>query len=162
MTKGLAMKVAISSAMLAVWYLGTACSVHAQTSEPSHAGEVIAVTGESGSSVLVRGGETFSLTQGDLLFDGDRIVTRLGASVELRIDECTRTLDEGSTIIIEDEFCGAVFASAGQAVLAGSLVAQSATSGAAMPVLGGLGVAGVAMAQDDGDKRSLSPPPSSN
>lgn len=143
----------------AIWLSGSMIAAYAQTSTDPATGEVVATTGDAGSSILIRGGETFSLAPGDQLFDGDRIVTRLGASIELQIDDCTRTLDEGLTIVIDDAFCEAVFASADQTILAQAGITQGAAP--LLPVLGGVAVLGGGAAALAGGESPPPPPPTS-
>lgn len=145
----------------AIWLSGSMIAAYAQTSTDPATGEVVATTGDAGSSILIRGGETFSLAPGDQLFDGDRIVTRLGASIELQIDDCTRTLDEGLTIVIDDAFCEAVFASADQTILAEAGITQGTTTGALLPVLGGVAVLGGGAAALAAGESPPPPPPTS-
>ena len=143
----------------AIWLSGSMIAAQAQTSADTAAGEVVTTTGDAGSTILIRGGETFSLAAGDQLFDGDRIVTRLGASVELQIDDCTRTLDEGLTIVIDDAFCEAVFASADETILAEAGLTQGTAP--LLPVLGGAAVIGGGAAALAGGSPPPPPPPTS-
>ncbi|MEX1250521.1 MAG: hypothetical protein WEA77_04915 [Hyphomonas sp.] len=148
------MKTKLLATISAVWLSGAFMVAHAASS-------VAATTGEAGSVIVVRGGETFSLVAGDPLFDGDRIVTRAGATVDIAVDGCTRTLPETSTIVIDAAFCEAVFASADQTILAEAGITQGATTGAALPILGVL-AAGGAVAGAAGGGGGSPPPPTSN
>lgn len=123
----------------------------------SAATSVTATTGETGSVIVVRGGETFSLQSGDPLFDGDRIVTRSDASVDITSDACVRTIPASSTIVIGADFCETIIASAEETILAdaGEITTGGGT-GAALPILGGLVAAGGAAAAAGGG--SDSPP----
>lgn len=126
------------------------------------AGTVAGVTGADGSVVVVRGGETFSLASGDTLFDGDRIVTRDGASIEVNTPGCSRSIPANSTIVIASGFCDATIASVDQTVLAeAGLPTAGGGVGAALPVIGGLaaagGVAAAAGGGGGGDSAPSSP-----
>ncbi len=120
---------------------------------------VTSTTGEAGGVVVVRGGETFSLGAGDLLFEGDRIVTRSEATAEIAGEACTRTIPVSSTIIIGDDFCTAVIASADETILADAgAIAEGTGTGAALPLLGALVLGGGAAAAAGGGGSSASSP----
>jgi hypothetical protein len=122
---------------------------------------VTSTTGEAGGVVVVRGGETFSLGAGDPLFEGDRIVTRSEATAEIAGEACTRSIPASSTIIIGDDFCTAVIASADETILADAgEIATGNGIGAAMPLaaLAGLGTAAAASGgRSGGNGRASSP-----
>ena len=126
-------------------------------------GEVVATTGGADATLVIRGGEVFSLTPGSPLFEGDRIVTRVGGTLQIQTQGCRRDMSGSSTVVMNTGFCTASFASADAATLDAVSAAQAGAAtgaGAALPVLGGLlaaaGVAGLAGAFED------DPPPSSN
>jgi len=150
------MKRKLLATVSAVWLSSAFMAAYAASS-------VTATTGEAGTVIVVRGGETFSLAAGDPLFDGDRIVTRAGATVDITTDGCTRTLPETSTIVIDAAFCEAVFASADETVLAAADdIATGGGTGAALPILGAVLVGGGAAAAaggGGGDDTPAPPPP---
>ncbi|MBI1399425.1 hypothetical protein [Hyphomonas sp.] len=112
---------------------------------------VASTTGEAGGVVVARGGETFSLQAGDPLFDGDRIVTRSGASAEISGEACTRTIPELSSLVIADDFCTAVIASADTTILADAgAISEGTGTGALLPLLGVAGAGGAAAAAGGG------------
>lgn len=120
---------------------------------------VTSTTGEAGGVVVVRGGETFSLSAGDPLFDGDRIVTRSEATAEIAGEACTRSIPASSTIIIGDDFCTAVIASAEETILADAgAISEGTGTGAALPIIGALAVAGGAAAASGGGGSNASSP----
>ncbi len=144
----------LMASVSAFWLSGSFMAAYA-------AANVTATTGETGSVIVVRGGETFSLLAGDQLFDGDRIVTRAGATVDITTDGCTRTIPEISTIVVDGAFCEAVFASAEETILADAGgISQGGGMGAAMPLaaLGGLAVAAAASGGKSGGKGKPSSP----
>ena len=134
-------------------------SATASISTAQEAGSVTAVTGSEGSVVVVRGGETFSLNSGDTLFEGDRIVTREGASIDIKAPGCDRAIPQNSTIVISAGFCEATIASVDQTILAeAGLPASGGGVGAALPIIGGIaGAGGLAAAAGGGGGGSSSP-----
>jgi len=125
------------------------------------ASSVTAVTGETGSVIVVRGGESFSLQAGDPLFEGDRIVTRTAGTADITTDNCERTIPASSTIVIDAEFCEIVIASADETILADAgEISSGGGVGAAMPLaaLGGLATAAAASGgRSGGNGRASSP-----
>lgn len=122
--------------------------------EGEQVGSVTTVTGEADSVIVVRGTETFALEQDNLLFNGDRIITRTTGQVELVAYGCTRELDNLQSIIIDQGFCDALIASvsADGTVLADAAIVQGSGVGAALPIAGLAAVAAGAAAAtgDDG------------
>lgn len=116
------------------------------------AGTVANVTGSEGSVIVVRGGETFSLSAGDTLFKDDKIVTREGGTVNISTPGCDRAIPASSTIVISAGFCEAAIASADQTVLAeAGATAGGGGTGSALPIIGGLvGTGGVLAAASGG------------
>ena len=106
------------------------------------AGTAVSVTGSDGSVIVLRGGETFSLDDGSTLFDGDKIITRADASVDITVSGCTRTIPANSTIDITSAFCDASIVTVDNTVLADVELPTSGGTGAALPILGGLGALG--------------------
>lgn len=68
-------------------------------------GTVTSLTGEPGSVLVIRDGETFSLSDGDTLFEGDRVVTRSEGNVTLTAFGCEQSLDPEQALTIGADFC---------------------------------------------------------
>jgi hypothetical protein len=115
------------------------------------AGSVATITGDPGSVIVMRGGESFTLSSGDAIFDGDRVVTRSGGAVELQSSDCTRALGASSSIVIGADFCETTIVSAEETILADSEIIEGGTPGAALPIVGAvLAAAGAAGAAGGG------------
>jgi hypothetical protein len=69
------------------------------------AGKVIEVGGPVGAVIVVRGAQSYELNSGDLLFPGDRIVTRMNGSVKLSVSACEVSVDPTSSIVIDKDVC---------------------------------------------------------
>jgi len=69
-------------------------------------GTVSGIT-EIGQVVIVRGGTTYSLQNGDSLFEGDEIISRTGGSVQLEIPGCPTTLGSSTTVTMGANACAA-------------------------------------------------------
>lgn len=69
------------------------------------------VTGSTGSVILMRGAETFSVQEGDTLREGDIVITRAkGAATIVYGDRCTRSLGALESVTIDQEMCDEVLA----------------------------------------------------
>ena len=123
-------------------------------------GSVVAVTGDAGSVIVVRGTETFSLAPTDVLFAGDRIITQTTGGTEVTAFGCTRTLASLQSITIAPDFCTQTIASvaADGTRLADAAIVEGGGIGAALP-LAGLAAAGAAAgaAGGGGDDGASSP-----
>ena len=123
-------------------------------------GSVVAVTGDAGSVIVVRGTETFSLAPTDVLFAGDRIITQTTGGTEVTAFGCTRTLASLQSITIAPDFCTQTIASvaADGTLLADAAIVEGGGIGAALP-LAGLAAAGAAAgaAGGGGDDGASSP-----
>ena len=157
----------VSVACLSGFILAAYAQEGATTSPGAVVGEVVSTTGGVDATLVIRGGEVFSLTPGSPLFEGDRIVTRVGGTLHIQTPGCLRDMSGSSTVVMNTGFCEATFASADAATLDAVSTAQAgagAGAGAALPVLGGLlaaaGVAGVAGGGGGGGGDG--PPPTSN
>ncbi len=143
----------ILASFIALGVLALAPSAQAEI-----AGTVESMTGENGSVLVVRDGEIYSLSQGDMLLVGDIVATRTAASVLLSLTGCSINLAGTEQIAIGPNSCvpGAV----SSVSVAG--VATSTTVAATGPLL--LGAASLttlsalaAAADDEGDDLPVSP-----
>ena len=126
------------------------------------AGEAVTVTGGDGSVIVMRGGESYSLASGDAIFAGDRIVTRSGGGVNVAINGCVREIGASSTIVVSDDFCEAMIASADETMLADAEIVEGTSTGSVLPLVG-LAVlgGGAAAAAGGGGGGDSAPTPSS-
>jgi len=169
--KGIVLKLAklIGASALAI---GMALSAHAQ-----ELGAAVTVSGDQGSVLVIRGGETFSLSEGDALFEGDKIVTREGGNTVLSAFGCSQTLGPQQTMMMTPQFCSMqpvqVAASGGGAGAAGGGAAGGASgagagaaaggvspvllAGGALLVAGGIAAAASGGDDDDGGGTPVSP-----
>jgi hypothetical protein len=136
-----------SSAVAAIVVAGPAAAQQAVT--------VSAITGDLGSVVVVRGGETYSLQLGDVLLEGDEIITRQGGTVTIQGPAGTQTLAGLQSVTV-----GPGLTLAAPINIAAAAVPVAAT-GAVFPVLPVLGTvaAGGAAAAAAGGGGSPPPPP---
>ena len=88
-----------------------AASAFALSAFADQVGSVTAATGEADQVIVVRGNETFSLTTGDVIFEGDQIITRSGGTAEISIADCTRQLGNLEAITVDGDFCTKAIAS---------------------------------------------------
>jgi len=68
-------------------------------------GAVGATTGPSGSTLVSRGGTSYSIKEGDALSPGDKVYTRSDATVQISFGGCSQTLQPGQTITLDAQFC---------------------------------------------------------
>jgi hypothetical protein len=68
----------------------------------------VSVTFTSGDAVVMQAGAIRSVGAGEILGNGDRIVTKSGATVILSSVECTLEVKELSTVVIDDTLCAGV------------------------------------------------------
>lgn len=120
-----------------------------------------AISEDAGSVIVMRGSETFSLRSGDMLVEGDVVMTRSNGAVTLVYGEtCSRDLGALQSLTITEDFCVRTIASVDQS---GVIIGDEAVEGgvgAALPVIGALAVAGGAAAAaggGDGDDTPTSP-----
>lgn len=73
----------------------------AQVGEES-VGTVKAVDGEV---IVARGADTYTLGEGDLIFPGDRIITRSEGGVTIATADCEQLLGPTSSIVVDAQFC---------------------------------------------------------
>lgn len=116
---------------------------------------VVSVSPDAGSVVVVRGAETFSLSPGDELLNGDVIVTRSSGSVSIASgDACTRDLSGLQSITIGPDICVQQIESLEQTASSevqaptgtSDAVAVASSSTQVMTVLGGVALAGAVAA----------------
>lgn len=125
-------------------------------------GSVKTVTGETGSVIVVRGAETYSLGPNDVLFEGDKIITQSEGATEVTAYGCTQTLAALESITISPDFCTQIVVSVAEdgTVLADAAIVEGTGGvGAALPIAGALLAAGgaAAAAGGGGDDGASSP-----
>jgi hypothetical protein len=74
---------------------------------PSQIGEILSIDGPDGSVIVVRGAQAYALVKGDLLFRGDRIVTRTNGTVTFAAEGCEKSLAPTASIVLDDAICKA-------------------------------------------------------
>lgn len=129
-----------------------AASAFALSAFADQVGSVTAATGEADQVIVVRGNETFSLTTGDVIFEGDQIITRSGGTAEISVADCTRQLGNLEAITVDRDFCTKAIASVDPSgtVLADAAIEGGSGVGAALPIVGVLAAAGAAAAGGGG------------
>jgi hypothetical protein len=142
--------------------IGIASVAMVFSASAQEAGQAVTVTGGDGSVIVMRGGESYSLASGDAIFAGDRIVTRSGGSVSVEVNGCVRDIGASSTIVVNDNFCEAVIASADETILADAPIVEGTSTGSVLPLVG-LAVlgGGAAAAAGGGGGGASAPTPSS-
>ena len=122
---------------------------------PTSAGTIQTTTGPQGSVLVVRGGETFFLSPGDALFDGDQIFTRSNGATEMLFGECPVSLIASSSVVVNDEICEAVITSLNTTDVVGGVTIGTGVGevGATPVIIAGLAAAGgtAAAVAADGD-----------
>lgn len=68
-------------------------------------GTITAISGETGTVIVQRGADTYSLGLNDELFPGDKIVTREGGTVQFSAYGCSVDLEGGSMATLNADFC---------------------------------------------------------
>ena len=133
-----------------IWTGVVAAIVAAGPAWAQQAVTVSAISGDVGSVIVVRGGETYSLQAGDILMEGDQILTRQGGSVTLQGPAGQQTLTGLQSVTVGPGMTLAAPINIAAAAIPG------AAAGAVFPVLpvvaGGAVAAGAAAAAG-------SPPP---
>lgn len=138
-------------------------------SVPDLEGDVVSTTGDTGSVVVERQGNLYSLSEGDDLFEGDIVQTTSNGSTTLNFTAadgtpCTVTLTASQIFAVTGASCSApppvAMTSTQIAALEGTAVAGTAGSGVGAAVfgipaaLGAVGVAAAAGGDDDGTPAS--------
>lgn len=138
---------------------GFAVSAISLSAQAQEVGSVTTVTGDTGSVIVVRGSETFSLAAEDVLFEGDQVITQSAGATEITAYECTRTLGALEAITLAPDFCTQVIASvaADGTILADAAIAGGGGIGAALPIAGIVLAGGAAAAAGGGDDGASSP-----
>ena len=111
------------------------------------AGSVGATTGPSGSTLVSRGGTSYSIKEGDALSAGDKVYTRSDATVTISFNGCSQTLQSGQTVTLNAQFCtGTPLQLASTEVIDGITIGAGAggTIGATPILLGALAAGGLA------------------
>lgn len=138
-----------------------ALSAFALSAAAQEVGNVETVAGEANDVIVLRGTETFTLSPGDLLFEGDRVITLGTGSTDVTAYECSRSLANLESITIAPDFCTQIIASvsADGTVLADAAIAGGTGGvGAALPVVGVLAAAGAAAGAAGGGGDGASSP----
>jgi hypothetical protein len=106
-------------------------------------GRVKALEGPAGSAVVFRGASAYSLAVGDVLFRGDRVLTRAEGATVLALSGCERRLDGVASITLDKAVCSVdllTFAEAGAVVAVAGSEAAAAFAPTLTPLLGLAGV----------------------
>lgn len=96
----------VSAVIAAVGLLSVAAATAQQA--PSEVGKVLETEGPLGAVIVLRGAQSYALQVGDLLFRGDRVITRSNGGAKLVAGGCERLLDEATSIAIDDDVCEVV------------------------------------------------------
>jgi len=144
------MKFTIKTALAGVAALAMVGSAAAQA-----AGSVTSTTGDTGSVVVVRDGEIYSIGANDQLFPGDVIATRRSGSAILMVNGCEVALDGGEEVTVDANVCDAA-AVRDASIDAGGDMTFAGNTG---PIILGAGAVAVlvALAADDDDDDPVSP-----
>ncbi len=147
------------SILLRAAIAGLAVSAISLSALAQEVGSVATVTGDTGSVIVVRGAETFSLAAEDVLFEGDQVITQSAGATEITAYECTRTLGALEAITLAPDFCTQVIASvaADGTILAEAAIIEGGGIGAALPIAGIVLAGGAAAAAGGGDDGASSP-----
>lgn len=123
-----------------------AFSAFTLTVSAQEVGSVGTVAGEADAVIVLRGTETFSLAPDDVLFEGDRIITRATGTTEITAYGCSRELSSLESITVGPDFCTQTIVAVGEdgIVLADAAVVEGGGVGAALPIVGALAAAGAA------------------
>lgn len=121
---------------------------------PGQVGKVVEIEGPQGSVIVVRGSQAYSLVAGDVLFEGDRIVTRSNGVVTISANGCEKTLSPTMSVIVDDELCNVAPITLVAAESIPELAAQSVPQvvGATPFFLPGLAAAGASAAALNGSR----------
>ena len=138
---------------------GFAVSAISLSAQAQGVGSVATITGETGSVIVLRGTETFSLSANDVLFEGDQVITQSAGATEVTAFGCTRTLAALQSITLAPDFCTQAIASvaADATILAEAAIIEGGGIGAALPIAGLVVAGGAAAAAGGGDDGASSP-----
>lgn len=122
----------------------TPSSASAGRTSQAEMGRIVSVEGPEGSVIVVRGAQAYALLAGDVLFRGDRVITRSSGRVTLSSADCEKTLQPTASLIIDDEVCKAapVMLADGDGIGELALIAAPPLVGATPATLTTLAVAG--------------------
>jgi hypothetical protein len=132
---------------------GLAVSAISLSAMAQGVGSVATITGETGSVIVLRGTETFSLSANDVLFEGDQVITQSAGATDITAYGCTKTLAALESITISPDFCTQAIASVAEegTVLADAAIVEGTGGvGVALPIVGALVVAAAVAGGDDG------------
>jgi hypothetical protein len=91
--------------VLSVLLCGGVCGSAAAQQPPAEAGRLVSAEGPLGSVLVLRGSQTYAMVPGDILFAGDRVLTRSNGKATLSASGCEVTLEASASIAINDQFC---------------------------------------------------------
>ena len=96
-----------SKLLTAVLFVSLVAPAYGQESRlpEKEAGRVISVEGPAGAVMVFRGAKAYTVAEGDVLFAGDRVLTRADGKAQLVSAGCERSLDHASSITVNKEFC---------------------------------------------------------
>lgn len=103
-------------------------------------GSVTGITGEFGEVIVQRGTETYSLSEGDEIFEGDKVTTRAGGTVEITANGCVVSLPSAATATVNTAFCTTPPTTLAEAPVTDPVVAAGGAGGANTGLLIGGGV----------------------
>ena len=63
------------------------------------------VTAIEGEVIVARGAKTEKLGDGDLIFPGDRVMTRSDGTITISVADCSQSIEPTSSIVVDAEFC---------------------------------------------------------
>lgn len=118
----------------------------AQTEQPGTA--IGSVSNLSGPVTVQRGAQTYTLSSGNQIFSGDRVLTGTGGNVLITLTgACVKSLTPNQSIVVNAQFCTAAPVSLGQGA-ANTAVATG--TGNILPVVGALAAVGAGAAAANG------------
>lgn len=84
------------------------CAAGALAASPAFAdsvGTIVQVSGEQGSVVVLRSGQTIDATPSLELMVNDRVIVRADGSVDVSADGCSLSLTAPAMAVVNDDFC---------------------------------------------------------
>ena len=134
----------------------------AALAQPTAPGSVTVLATPPGSVLILRGGQTYQLSLGDAIFEGDLIFTRTNGAAQFAIGGCNVRLNGEQSILVKlPDVCTMVPTTlASSDVVGGITVGTGAAGVGATPVLLGLLAAGGATAAAVGGAGGSSSPAS--
>jgi hypothetical protein len=105
--RGISMRTFARLAVVSLMVCGGVCAPASAQQPPAEAGKLVSADGPLGSVLVLRGAQTYALVPGDILFMGDRVLTRSNGKAILSASGCEVTLEASASIAINDQFCNA-------------------------------------------------------